>query len=100
MKLSSVIGSILLFKPSGIDEGMIHDIAFYSKSVGNFNFHYTDISSVIYNLDNYDEYFKLKGSKIMKTDYYEEHVDIFKYRFFDVLSEKEKMIIYKIISLI
>lgn len=100
MKLSSIIGSILLFKHSGIDEKMIHNIAMYSESTENFTFNYNDIASVIYNLSDYRACFEFKNSKIVRTSYYDNHIDIFKYKFFDALSENEKLTIYKLVSLI
>lgn len=97
MNLANMIGALLVFKHDGIDEKSINlikqdDEVKKMSILANY-----DMSKVCYELLDYDDCFVIKENVIDKTVYYKHQNLLFKERFFDILSNDEKRIIYKLL---
>lgn len=100
MELSNLIGSVLFFKPDGLDErGLIKIREFSIKR--NLNLiRQSDISEVYFLLNEYEECFIFEKNRIFFTRKYGYDEDRLKRRFFDVLAEDDRDIIYSLLDVL
>lgn len=98
MQLQTLVGSILSLKIEPITNS---DLIVIKKCLEKENIDLIssiDVSSVVYELRNYDNYFSLSVNKIGISKNYENNTIALKRRFFDSLEQKDKSIIYDILN--
>lgn len=98
MQLQNLVGSILSLKVEPITNS---DLKIIKNCLEKENINLIssiDISSIVYELKDYENYFSLSVNKIAISKNYENNVITLKRRFFDKLEQKDKFIIYDIIN--
>lgn len=100
MELSKLIGSVLFFKPDGLDERGLIKIREFSTERNLNLISQTDISEVYFLLNEYGECFSFEKNKIYFSRKYGYDEDRLKRRFFDVLTDDDRSIIYSLLDVL
>ena len=97
MRICSLIGSLIVFKKNGISNMELERICEKVNNMRGMCSSHT-IEQVYCELSDFDDCFQFKNDKIIISKYYLNNEYLLKKRFFDLLNDEEKRIVYEILN--